>query len=169
MINERMTLEPKWHVACRRCSVVAAVSSYMQPGESVFLKVPLNVDRWKRGKPDESRSDKGGILTVRKGEGLAGKGCQKKQMPTCNGLDRMESSCDKIIRRESVPTSGRFRRWRWPLVFLTAGDVRRWRNPLNEAAGTLRRVGYSEGWIHRWIGFTLRVIAKSIHPRYAVT
>jgi hypothetical protein len=29
-----------------------------------------------------------GILTVRKGEGLAGRGSKRKRMPICNGLDR---------------------------------------------------------------------------------
>jgi len=29
-----------------------------------------------------------GIPTVRKGEGLAGKGTKRKRMPICNGLDR---------------------------------------------------------------------------------
>jgi len=107
----RITPRPKRHAACRQCSVVTVVSSHMQPGESVFLKVPLNVDWWERGKADEPRNEQGGIRTARNGEGSAGKGRQRKRISSCSGMNRMESDCDEIIRRESGPTSDGSRRW----------------------------------------------------------
>ena len=90
-------------------------------------------------------------------------------MPSCSVMDRMKSSCDRIIRRESGPTSGGSRRWKWPLIALAAGDVRRWGNPPNEAADTRWCVGYSERQDHRGIGYTLKAIVKSGRLGYAVT
>ena len=168
-VDIRITPRPKRHAACRRCSVFTAVSSYMQPGESVFLKVPLNVHLWERGKPGESRNGRCGIRTVRNGKGSAGKGRQRKQMPSCSVMDRMKSSCDRIIRRESGPTSGGSWRWERPSTILAAGDVRRWGNPPNEAADTRWCVGYSERQDHRGIGYTLKAIVKSGRLGYAVT
>jgi hypothetical protein len=90
-------------------------------------------------------------------------------MPSCSEMDRMESDCDQIIRRESGPTSGGFWRCKCPLTAFAAGDVRQWGNSLNGAAGILWYARQSEGQGHRWIDYTLKAVVKSGCLEYAVT
>lgn len=59
----------------------------VQPGDSKCLTDPNKVNHAEHGKPDEPHSS--GILTVRKGDGSAGRGTKKKRMPSCNGTDRV--------------------------------------------------------------------------------
>ncbi len=119
-----VTLEPKWYAAWWRCFYLTALSSFEQPGDNAFLKIPLNVGEWERGKPVVPRHGAGGIQTVRNGEGTAGRGRRRKRMPFCNEMDRTGMYCDKFVRRESGQTSGGCRRRRRPKVIITAGDVR---------------------------------------------
>ncbi|MHA1374396.1 MAG: hypothetical protein ACTSR7_08880 [Promethearchaeota archaeon] len=61
----------------------------MQPGDSTSLRALLKVGHWELGKPNKPHTLMwNGILTVRKGEGLVGRGCWKKRMPCCNDVDR---------------------------------------------------------------------------------
>jgi len=61
----------------------------VQPGESASLRALLKVGHKELGKPNKSHTCMcHGILTVRKGEDLVGRGCWKKRMPCCNGMDR---------------------------------------------------------------------------------
>src|SRR5437870_2259689 len=61
-----------------------------------------SVSLTKHGKPDDSRQDAGTDLARGKDES-AGRGCRRKQMPLCNGVDRMF-----VIRSERMLTSGGF-------------------------------------------------------------
>jgi len=98
MKSDRITPGPKWQVAWWRWSDVTALSSYVRPGKSVSLKALMNVEEGELGKPVRPRIDKGGIRTVKDGEGLAGRGCWRKQKRRGNRADRIAMSCDKIIR-----------------------------------------------------------------------
>jgi len=61
----------------------------VQPGESTSLRVLLNVGHLELGKPNKPHTHMwNGIPTVRRGDGLVGRGCWKKRMPCCNGVDR---------------------------------------------------------------------------------
>ncbi len=63
--------------------------SVAQPGDSTSLRILLNVGHKELGKPNKPHTCIWyGIPTVRKGEGLVGRGCWKKRMPYCNGVDR---------------------------------------------------------------------------------
>jgi len=61
----------------------------VQPGESISLRALLNVGHKELGKPNKSHVRMYyGILTVRKGEDLVGRGCWKKRILCYNGMDR---------------------------------------------------------------------------------
>ena len=76
------------------CSSFTSTPLGVQPGENGSLKVLLNVCHMELGKPDMPHPVKGGRPTARKGDGLAGRGCWRKRMPSCNGRDRAA-----IVRR----------------------------------------------------------------------
>jgi len=71
----------------RRCLSIIAFSSVVQPGDSEYLRELFKVNHTEHGKPDELHVS--GILTVRKGDGLAGRGTKKKQKPPGNKVDRV--------------------------------------------------------------------------------
>ena len=71
----------------RRCLNITVFSYVAQPGDREYLKELYNVIHTEHGKPDELQD--GGILTVRKGDGSAGRGTKKKRMPPCNRADRV--------------------------------------------------------------------------------
>jgi len=102
-IYKRLTPEPKWHAACRRCFPLTAVSSYMQPGDSVSLKVLLNVDGGELGHPVVPRENIRGIHNVSEGEGTVGVGHRRKRMPFCSETDRKKLACDKYFRPKGSP------------------------------------------------------------------
>jgi len=77
----------KRYAGSRRCLSITVFLSVVQPGDSECLKELNKVDHTEHGKPDERHIS--GILTVRKGEGSAGRGTKKKRMPSCNGADRV--------------------------------------------------------------------------------
>ncbi|MHA1669235.1 MAG: hypothetical protein ACTSV5_01525 [Promethearchaeota archaeon] len=65
------------------------MSSVVQPGESPSLRALLKVGHWEFGKPNKLHTLMwNGTLTVRKGEGLVGRGCRKERKLCRNGVDR---------------------------------------------------------------------------------
>ena len=72
----------------RRCWNITVFSSVAQPGDREYLRELYNVNHTEHGKPDEPHEYRG-IPTVRKGDGSAGRGTKKKQMPLCNRADRV--------------------------------------------------------------------------------
>ena len=70
-----------------RCSVLAAPSFDVQPGDRRSLKESLKVDLSELGKPNGFHR-RGGIPTAREGNGPVGRACWRKRMPHCNGGDR---------------------------------------------------------------------------------
>jgi hypothetical protein len=101
--GNRITPEPKWHAACRRCSQLTAVSSYVQPGDSVSLKVLLNVDDGELGNPVVPRGNVGSIHNASEGDGTAGVGRRRKQKPSCNEMDRKKLPCGSIFYPKGSP------------------------------------------------------------------
>ena len=81
---------------------LTAFLSEVQPGNSEYLRDSFKVTYMEHSKPDEPH-DCSGIPTVRKGDGLAGRGTKKKQMPFCNGMDRGFYN-ERIICRGGYPT-----------------------------------------------------------------
>ncbi len=79
-----------WRAAWRECCGITPSSPETRPEENDSLKARLNVNHTGLGKPDKPRRARcgGGSLTVKKGEGLAGRGRWRKRMPRCNGADR---------------------------------------------------------------------------------
>jgi len=75
----------------------------MQPGDSVSLKVLLNVNGGELGHPVVSRAGKGGIHNASEGEGTAGVGHRRKQKPFCSEADRKKLACDKYFRPKGSP------------------------------------------------------------------
>lgn len=76
--------------ACRRYFNLNVYPTFEQPGNSEYLRELKNVEHAEHGKPDKPHShQRQGIPTVRKGEGLAGKGSKRKRMPPCNRADRV--------------------------------------------------------------------------------
>ncbi|KKM72846.1 hypothetical protein LCGC14_1416410 [marine sediment metagenome] len=71
----------------RRCLSIALFPFVAQSGNSEYLRELYNVNHTEHGKPDEPHDS--GILTVRKGDGSAGRGTKKKRMPSCNKADRV--------------------------------------------------------------------------------
>jgi len=67
---------------------LTAFLSEVQPGKSEYLMDSFKVTCMEHGKPDEPHGCSG-ILTVRKGDGSAGRGTKKKQTPPCNRADRV--------------------------------------------------------------------------------
>ncbi len=53
-----------------------------------YLRELYSVNYMEHGKPDEPHGFSG-ILTVRKGDGSAGRGTKKKRMPPCNEVDKV--------------------------------------------------------------------------------
>jgi len=77
----------KRHADSRRCLSITVFPFIVQPGDSECLRELFNVNHMEHGKPDKPHIN--GILTVRKGDGLAGRGIKKKRMPFYNGTDRV--------------------------------------------------------------------------------
>ena len=71
----------------RWCCCITIFSPVAQPEDSEYLKELNNVNYAEHGKPDEPHIN--GILTVRKGDGSAGRGTKKKRKPLCNRVDRV--------------------------------------------------------------------------------
>jgi len=72
------------------CLMVAAGSNTQSPHrERASNLTGACLRNSQLGKPDEPHPRQGsGILTARKGEGTAGRGCRKKRRPSCNRADR---------------------------------------------------------------------------------
>ena len=77
----------KRHADSKRCLSIIVYPFVVQPGNRQYLKETMKVNCAEHGKPDEPHVS--GILTVRKGDGSAGRGTKKKRMPSCNGADRV--------------------------------------------------------------------------------
>jgi hypothetical protein len=103
VVYKGTTPGPKWHAAGRWCFPLITVSFGMQPGDSVSLKVLLNVDGGELGHPVVPRADWRGIHDVSEGDGTAGVGHRRKRMPFCSGTDRKKLACDKYFRPKGSP------------------------------------------------------------------
>ena len=71
----------------RRCLSITVFPFVAQSGDSGYLRELYNVNHTEHGKPDEPHDS--GILTVRKGDGSAGRGTKKKRKPPDNKADRV--------------------------------------------------------------------------------
>lgn len=103
VVSKRMTPGPKWHAGCRQCSQLTAGSSYMQPGNSVSLKVLLNVDDGELGNLIVPRGGLGGIHNASEGEGTVGVGRRRKQKPSCNEMDREKLPLGNVFCPKGSP------------------------------------------------------------------
>ena len=75
------------------------LSSVAQSGDSASLTTLLKVERKELGKPNKPQSYCIGIPDARMGDDLVGRGCLKKRMPFCNGVDRAANGGDTQLER----------------------------------------------------------------------
>ena len=125
MKNNRCTLGPKWQAVWGRWYSLIVLSSNARPGDSVSLKALLNVRGRELGKPDESRIVKGGIRSVKSGEGSAGIARRRKRRVHCNGEYRV---VHRFVTKSSASKDGRLptglnerESLEWPLQEVTLG------------------------------------------------
>ena len=126
MKMNRNTPGPKWQAVGWRWFYLTATSSSARPGNSVSLKVPMNVGEGELGKPVESRVKMGGIWTAKDREGSAGMGRWSKRMLRGNNEDRTVMC---LVTKSSAPKGGRLPTGpdgretpAWPAQEVTLGD-----------------------------------------------
>jgi hypothetical protein len=82
------------------------LSFVAQSGNSASLTTLVKVKRKELGKPNKSQCNLIGIPDVRMGDGLGGRGCWKKRMPYCNGVDRAANGGDTQLERVQTSCAG---------------------------------------------------------------
>ncbi len=86
--GRKVVIRPaKRQAGSRRCLNITVFPFVVQSGDSKYLRELHKVNHTEHGKPDEPHVS--GILTVRKGDGSAGRGTKKKRMPPGNKADRV--------------------------------------------------------------------------------